>query len=200
MRQSVYDTDGDGLCDADECTGPIMLGAPESPGAEIAQSIAEDLEQIGVRVDVQLLDNRYEVLDEPSNRIPMNTWAAWSTAPYDPTEIAGPVFHSDFIGPKACCNEVLLGATPEQLDGWGYPVDAVPSVDADIERCDAMPLGDERTQCWVKLDQKITEMAVWVPLYQEKITRTLSERVLSAPWSPIYQFIAFDQVSLAPDG
>jgi len=200
MAQSAYDSDGDGRCDAPECTGVIMLGSPESPGAEIAQSIADDLEAIGLEIDVQLLENRYELLDEPSNRVPMNTWAAWGTAPYDPSEIAGPVFHSEFIGPKACCNEVLLGATPSQLDGWGFASDSVPSVDADIEACDQMPLGQQRSDCWVALNQRITEMAVWIPLYEEKITRIVSENVVAAPWSPLYQFIAFEQVSLSPDG
>jgi hypothetical protein len=43
-------------------------------------------------------------------------------------------------------------------------------------------------------------MAVWIPLYQEKITRITSENVSSAPWSPLYQFIAFEQVSLHAEG
>jgi len=36
-------------------------------------------------------------------------------------------------------------------------------VDADIERCDEL-LGEDRTQCWIDLDEKLMEDVVpWVP-------------------------------------
>jgi peptide/nickel transport system substrate-binding protein len=197
MRLSSYDTDGDGLCDAPECSQVVAVGDPASPYSDIAQSLAQDFSKIGIELKLQLSENRFEILDDPSNGVPMDTIAAWGSASYDPSDIAAPVFGSEYIGPQACCNEVLLGATPQQLEEWGYPVESVPDVDPDIARCDAMLLGPERTDCWIEVDKLITqELAVWVPLYEEKITRIISDRVVSAPWSPIRGFIAIDAMAV----
>jgi peptide/nickel transport system substrate-binding protein len=197
MRLSKYDSNGDGICDAPECSDVIAVGDPGSPYAEIAQSIAQDFAKIGIELKLQLSENRFDILDDPSNGIPMDTIAGWGSDEYDPTQMGAPVFGSDYIGPAACCNEVLLGATPEQLRAWGYPVTSVPSVDADIERCDSLPLGADRTQCWVAFDKKVTEdLAVWIPLYVEKITRVISDRVLQAPWSPRMDFIEIDAMAV----
>jgi ABC-type transport system substrate-binding protein len=198
MKLSKYDANQDGLCDAPECDNVVALGSPDSPYAEVAQSLQQNFAKIGIDLKLELLDNRFEILDEPSNLAPMDTIAGWGSAPYDPTDIEGPVFGSAYIGPDACCNEVLLGASPEQLKEWGYPVTQVPSVDADIAECDSMQLGPARTACWIALDKKLTEeLAVWIPLYQERITRVVSDRILAAPWNPLYSFVSIEQMAIA---
>ena len=38
------------------------------------------------------------------------------------------------------------------------------NVDADIDACNAMPLGDERLECWAAFDMKLMEEVVpWIP-------------------------------------
>jgi peptide/nickel transport system substrate-binding protein len=198
MRLSRYDTDKDGICDAPECQGVVALGGPDSPGSEVAQSLQANFAEIGIELNLRLTESLFEILAEPSNRIPMNTLAAWGADAWDPTGMAAPVFGSGFIGPKACCNEVLLGASSEQLEEWGFQVGEVESVDEDIARCDAMPLGEERRLCWVELDRKITEEIVpWIPMFKEVMTKVTSENVLSAPWSESTSAIAYEQVVVA---
>ena len=41
---------------------------------------------------------------------------------------------------------------------------SVPSVDDKLSECSALPVGDERTQCWADLDKYLMEEVVpWVP-------------------------------------
>lgn len=66
-----------------------------------------------------------------------------------------------------------------------YPAGGVPSVDADIERCQAIPASDAdaRMGCWADLDKKLMEQVVpWVPLDWDLST------VLAAPSLTRYVF------------
>jgi hypothetical protein len=70
-----------------------------------------------------------------------------------------------------------------------YPAGGVPSVDADIQRCQAISSteADARLACWIDLDKKLMEQVVpWVPLAWDVAT------VLTAPSLTRY---VFDQAS-----
>lgn len=197
MRKSKYDADGDGICDRSACAKIAAVGPATSPGSEMAQQIVADLKRVGIDLDVQLTDDQFKLLDDPGNRIALNTSAAWGSEPFDAAQMAGPLFSSRFIGPKACCNEVLMGATPKQLEQWGFPVREVPSVQDEIDKCARLPLGSERVSCWTRFDRKITEEIVpWIFLLNETKVRIVSSRLARVPYSSAWQAIRYDQVTL----
>jgi len=57
MSQSAYDRDGDGVCEAASCDGLFALAHFDRAfdGGTIAEQIAEDLRQIGIRLRVELV-------------------------------------------------------------------------------------------------------------------------------------------------
>jgi hypothetical protein len=102
-------------------------------------------------------------------------------------------------------NQSLLGATPAQLEGWGYEITDVPSVDRSIDRCNGES-GHRRARCWAELDQVLSESVVpGVPLYAWTVAYIVSPRVRSLafdPSSPITTSFALDRTELygdAPD-
>ena len=70
-------------------------------------------------------------------------------------------------------NFSLVGLTPAQAKELGVKgaIKHVPSVDADIARCNALT-GAARLGCYAKLDRKLTtEVVPWVPfLWRNRIT------------------------------
>ena len=73
-------------------------------------------------------------------------------------------------------NHALVGLTPDQAAELkvDYPAGGVPSVDADIERCEAIPASDAgaRMGCWADFDKQLMEQVVpWVPLDWDLSTR-----------------------------
>jgi hypothetical protein len=114
----------------------------------------------------------------------------------DATTFAGPLFGSEGLGPDACCNYSLLGASPEHLAKYDYEVTEVPSVDADIEECE--PLADDaRTDCWAAFDQKLTEEIVpWIPYLAAKDVFITSARVRGWSYDQFSSQPAYDQMGV----
>jgi hypothetical protein len=71
----------------------------------------------------------------------------------------------------------LIGATPEQLGDWGYPVTDVPSLDDKIAACEFRS-GSAAFDCWAELDQLLSDQVVaWVPVATSIGSWLTSERV-----------------------
>lgn len=93
-------------------------------------------------------------------------------------------------------NYSLLGLTKEQAAEVGAEgtIDGIPSVDADIDRCNALS-GEERLTCWEDLDKKLMEEIVpWVPYLDanadwitgDSITQYVYDQSFTTPaWSHI---------------
>jgi hypothetical protein len=81
----------------------------------------------------------------------------------------------------------MIGLTPAQAADLevAYPAGGVPSVDADIRRCQTISAAeaDERLACWIDFDKKLMEQVVpLVPLMWDLAT------VVSAPSLTRYVF------------
>ena len=107
------------------------------------------------------------------------------------------VFSSENVGDP---NTALVGATPEQLAGWGYDVTQVPSADDKIAECLALVAGSQFC-CWAELDQLLMETIVpWIP-YELRITaRVFSSRVSEYSIDQAFVMPALDRVALAETG
>jgi hypothetical protein len=95
-------------------------------------------------------------------------------------------------------NMSLVGATPESLTGWGYPVSSVPSVDAEIAEC-IRTVGGAQTRCWASLDQLVMEQVVpWVVYAARNETRVVSDRVASVSIDQFTTLPSLDRIALEP--
>jgi hypothetical protein len=93
-----------------------------------------------------------------------------------------------------------VGATPEQLDRWGYDTESVPSVDEKLAECQRV-VGGAAFQCWAELDQLLMEEVVpVVPFGATDNVRVASARVLSLVIDQAFQNPALDQIAVSPAG
>ena len=107
-----------------------------------------------------------------------------------------PQFAGDQI--EARSNISHVGASPEQLRAWGYPVTAVPNVDDRIARCQAL-LGTAQTECWAELDQYLmSEIVPLVPYLTTAQAQIVSERVVAHSFDQFAAEPALDRIALAP--
>jgi hypothetical protein len=107
------------------------------------------------------------------------------------------LFSAAAIGPDSCCNDTLVGASPETLKELGYTVTSVPTAEGQIDAC--IPLtGQERIRCWADLDTYLMEEVVpWVPyLFDNSVTIT-SSRVLNYTFDQFSGLPSVDRLALA---
>jgi len=199
MRQSVYDTDGDGLCDAPACSGARALAREVEPFPQVGESVRDDLAKIGIEVALEAvpIEDFFAAYDDPSQHVAMYIPLAWSKL-----ALSAASFFEQFYSPIALAemgNGSLVGATAAQLTEWGYGDVEVPNVDARIEAC--LPLtGTAQFECWAALDQHMMENVVASVSYGSGVGVVLaSTRVTGFSWDQLVAAPAFDQIVLAPE-
>jgi peptide/nickel transport system substrate-binding protein len=181
MKQSKYDTNQDGVCDAKECSNLVMINRNVTPWTDAEAVVVSSLEKIGIKVKPRELASSaaYTTIQTVKNKIPIALNAGWGKDYADPYAFVGALFDSRSIIATGNTNYPLLGLTREQAQGFGieYPEGVtIPSVDADVDACQEIPNteADQRNQCFADLDKKMMEESVpWVPyLWANNITVT----------------------------
>jgi peptide/nickel transport system substrate-binding protein len=166
MKQSKYDTDGDGICDAPECKDVLYLTATDRLRQDMVPPTVASLEKIGITLNVRSVEDAYTPIQTVAENIPISGRAGWGKD-YPDTSTFMVLFDSRSIIPTGNVNYSLIGATCEQLngiDGWQGICEGIPSVDADIDACNQELDPDARITCWGDLDKKLMEEVVpWVP-------------------------------------
>jgi peptide/nickel transport system substrate-binding protein len=199
MRQSRYDTDGDGRCDDPSCESVLAVTIVDDPYPSQAAALTQAFEAIGVVLDVNSLKGgaAFSACNDPYKQVALCLSGMWAKDFPDPSTYADPLFGSAALGPEGCCNFSVIGATPQQLQEFGYAVDSVPNIDSDIASC-APLTGDERVQCYAALDQMLMEEVVpYVPWLQDNAVELVSNRVLNYTFDQFANGMALDQVALA---
>lgn len=200
MAQSRYDQDDDGVCDAAACKGVRALNFGDLPGVDtvrLADSISSDLEKLGITLDVRFLpeDEYFGRLNDPRRRVAMGIVAGWAKDFPSADSHVTPLFSRE--GLDGCCNYSLVGATPEELQEWGYEVTSVPSVEEKISECRPL-LGDDGVRCWAELDQQLMEQVVpWVPLHLLNRVYIVSRRVAATSFDQFTTLPALDRTALS---
>ena len=165
MSQSKYDSNGDGVCDDPTCDGILAVTDQADPFPDQVALIQDNLDGIGLKLEVKQFDAgaAYNKCLDPAAHTALCLQSAWGKDYPDARTFAAPLFGSESLGPNACCNLSLLGATPTFLKKYGYKVTDVPSADDRIAKCEPLQ-GEERTKCWADLDKYLMEDVVpWVP-------------------------------------
>jgi peptide/nickel transport system substrate-binding protein len=192
MKQSKYDSNQDGVCDASDCKGLVMVNRNVPPWTNAEPVVVDSLAKIGIQVKPRELADHYTAVQTVKNQIPIGMDTGWGKDWADAGTFGAPLFGGANIVPTNNSNYSLIGLTPEKQKELGIkvpPGTKFPSVDADIAKCQKISVEtevDARIACFVELDKKImTEVVPWVPfLWTQNVTTT-------APSVTKYEFDQF---------
>jgi peptide/nickel transport system substrate-binding protein len=198
MRQSKYDSNQDGVCDDPVCENILLVADREDPYPEQNAIIADGGEQIGLTFDIREGDRytfMYDTCDDTGSHFGLCPSTGWFKDYPDAASFGFPLFHSSGIGSS---NYSLVGADSQLLQKEGYPVDEVPSADEAIDECLALPIGDERVNCWAGVDQMIMEDIVpWVPFLFDNDVDLQGDRLQNYVYDSSAGLMALDQVAVS---
>jgi peptide/nickel transport system substrate-binding protein len=181
MKQSKYDSNKDGVCDAKECSNLVMINRNTPTFSDAEAVVVSSLNKIGIKVKPRQLASSaaYTTIQTVKNQIPLALNPGWGKDYADPVTFAIPEWDSRSIIPTGNSNYPLQGMTPEQAKTLGIPYPkgvTIPSVDADIDACQkiANDQPDQRNQCFADIDKKLMETAPpWAPyLWAKNVTIT----------------------------
>ena len=193
MARSRYDSDGDGMCDRPACRGMVVPVNPAFVGRAGSTIVVRNLRSIGlhVRPKVSSFADIVGITEDPASHVPLIVARGWiSDYP------SGSTFFVPLFARDGGFNSSLLGATPEDLRRWGYPVEEVPSVDARIAECQGVA-GTEQGACWAGLDKFLMEdVTPVVPLIWGRRAIIVSDRVTRYSYDPLTLTPALDQIAL----
>jgi peptide/nickel transport system substrate-binding protein len=204
MKQSKYDSDGDGLCDHESCKGTIGIQDEAFPYSDQNALLLDNFGAIGIELDIKSGERSnfmYARCQDPGAEWAICLGPGWGKDYADATTFGEPLFGSSAIGPDSCCNYALVGAPPDLLEEHGYDVTEVPSIDAKAKECDETPVGDERNTCWAEFDQELMENIVpWVPYLFDNDVFVHSDRLQNYKYDQFSGQPAMDHMALAGGG
>jgi peptide/nickel transport system substrate-binding protein len=196
MRLSRYDPDRDGICDGAVCRGILAFARSpeENPAlAAIATAVAADLAKIGLGLDVRQMPHDAFFGTTPQQHVGLKIGIGFQKDYPNASEFFISLFAAASIGSPA---NQLLGATPEQLRSWGYPVSRVPDVDPRIQYCISL-IGPAQPACWATLDTYLMDEVVpMVPLFQSVNPDPIPSRLVHYSYDQAADAPAIDQIAL----
>lgn len=202
MANSRYDRDGDGVCDDSVCEGVSALARADTFGPKYVAVVARSLAPIGITLETAIVDDCcsgepesfYGQLFDATSHIALALGTGFSK---DFSTASS--FFADQFSAEGHAAASHVGATPEQLRDWGYPVSQVESVDDEIDVCLAL-VGGAQVDCWAQLDQLLMEQVVpVVPWLSGATVRIVSERVASYTIDQWTTIPALDRIALEPE-
>jgi peptide/nickel transport system substrate-binding protein len=175
MKQSKYDTNQDGQCDAPECSF-LLLSSNTKPWTNMNPILVEDLGKIGMQG--QLKEVKPDVVNAQTitvkNLVPMSFGQGWGKDFGSPYGFSYFVFDGDTISCTGSYDEALLGMDADQAKECAvesefnaavaeYSDGQLPSIDEKMQECVALQ-GDEQSTCYTDMEKIIMEQGVvWVP-------------------------------------
>ncbi|HET8607271.1 MAG TPA: ABC transporter substrate-binding protein [Gaiellaceae bacterium] len=164
MKKSKY-SGGTGKCTASVCKGVLMIADTRSVDTRMIPVIESSAAKIGITFKVRSVNGAYPVIQTPSKNVPISERPGWGKDYADPSTFFNALFASGSILAQGNTNYSLVGVTPAIAAKVGAKgtVTGVPSVDKDIDKCNAAA-GEFRNACWAGVDRKLmTQVVPWVP-------------------------------------
>ena len=203
MKQSKYDTNQDGTCDAAACKNLVMINRNVTPWTDLEPVVVSSLAKIGVQVKPRELASSaaYTTIQTVKNRIPIALNAGWGKDYADASTFAGPLFAGTSINATGNVNYSLVGITAAQAKDFGTSIPAgatIPNVDTDIGNCDKIPATDpSRVSCWVNFDKQVMEQVVpWVPYLWATNPTVLNPSVTHYEFDQFSGYISMTEIAV----
>jgi peptide/nickel transport system substrate-binding protein len=185
MKQSSYDTNGNGVCDdGGVCDNIQFLGRNTDPWPAMDQVAIESLKGIlpGLKLVETDTSTGYTTLQQVKKLIPISMVPGWGKDYASPYGFDFFIFDSAGIACTAAVNYSLVGMTPEQAtecdvkaeyDAFIAKNGSMPSVDDKMDEC-VTKSSDEIDACFAELDNYLMTQAVpWAPwLWATNFTTT----------------------------
>jgi hypothetical protein len=190
------------VCDAPECKDvPTVIDQTDPFPKEVAL-MQQNYQQLGITLNISAFETTtaYGKCEDATSKTALCPVEGWFKDFADPLTFTTSLFGSQALTPS-CCNDAHVGASSEQLAGWGYTnTTATPSADEQMNAC--LPLsGQERNTCWVDVDKFLMEQIVpWVPWRTPNFVVITSQRVANFDYDQSAGWVGFDQVSLVNGG
>jgi peptide/nickel transport system substrate-binding protein len=211
MKQSKYDTDGDGLCDADVCNDVLMVNRDYTPWTQYSPIMQDSLSKIGIQLKVRELDvsTAYTTIQTIDNLVPIAINAGWGKDYASPYGFDFFLFNTAGIACQGTINYSNVGMTKDQaaecgdnvLAAWNAATNnganPIPGVDAEMEQCVKTPAGDAYQQCWANLDKKLMEEIVpWVPYRWGSQNTVLADSVVQWNFDQAAGWTAYSRIAV----
>jgi peptide/nickel transport system substrate-binding protein len=187
MKQSRYDRNHDGLCDAAACKKVSAYYFGESPVfTGMAPIVRSSAAKIGIALALHGSPTFFDDVKPIESKIALSLFPGWGKDYLNPSNFFEPLFASSAIGID---DWSFTGASADQLRKAGYRTTTVPSVDDRIADC-LERLGRAQLDCWAGLDQYLMETVVpWIPFLAENTIQVVPARIAH---------YSFDQAQVAP--
>jgi peptide/nickel transport system substrate-binding protein len=198
MKQSKYDTNQDGMCDAPECNNVLHVTRNTDIWVNMEPVIEQALGKIGIKLVSREFEDSYTVIQTVKRHVPISSTPGWGKDYADPSTFMV-LFDSRSILPEGNVNYSLIGLTPEQAADIGAKgtLEGIPSLDADIDACNAILDTDERNVCWQDMDKKLMEEIVpWVPYLDATNRDVISDAVVNYTYDQFSGEMAWSQVAV----
>ena len=176
MKQSKYDTDQDGQCDAPECSGFQLLSSNTTPWTNMNPILVQNLASIGLQP--QLSEVKPDVVNNKAinvaNLVPMTFGQGWGKDYGSPYGFSYFVMNGETISCTGSYDEALLGMTEDQAKECGvldeynsavqfYDDGKLPSIDDKMAECVAAQ-DEEQQTCYADMEKTMMEEGMsWVP-------------------------------------
>ena len=200
MKQSKYDSNKDGVCDAPECKNVLHVTRNTDIWVNMEPVIEQSFKKIGIQITTREFEDSYTVIQTVKREVPVSSTPGWGKDFADASTFMV-LFDSRSILPEGNVNYSLVGLTPAQAKdiGAGGTVTGIPSVDSDIDKCSELEVGDERLTCWEDLDKKLMEQIVpWVPYLDATNRDVISDAVIGYQYDQFSGEIAWSQIGIDP--
>jgi peptide/nickel transport system substrate-binding protein len=197
MKQSKYDSNKDGVCDASVCKNILHITRNVTPWTDMVPVEESSFGKIGITLQTRELEGHYPVIQTTKRNIPIASGAGWGKDYADPSTFMV-LFDSASLLPEGNANYSLVGLKRNQIGPLGIKGSTanVPSVDADIDKCTAL-LDEERMTCWQNLDKKIMEQIVpWVPYLDAKNVGIIGPAVTKYVYDQSSGTVAYSRVAV----
>jgi peptide/nickel transport system substrate-binding protein len=197
LKGSKYDTKGDGTCSASVCKNILLVADTRGVDEKMLPVLQADAKKIGVTFKVRTVKGAYPTLQTPKNNVAISERPGWGKDYGDASTFFIPLFASYDIIANGNPNYSLIGLTPALAKKVGATgsINNVPSIDKDIDKCQALT-GGPRLTCWENLDKTVmTKIVPWIPYLWAKVTRVTSTNVTKYEFdqfgtTPAYAHIA----------
>ncbi len=202
MKQSKYDSNHDGICDAKACKSIFTITGNRAVEVGFIPALTQNLKSIGLNIKDRVLKDAYTPIQTPRLNVPFSTRPGWGKDYADALTFYGPLFDGANIIPQGNTNYSLLGITSAIAKKVGVKPSAgvnlanVPNIGPDLAKCGVL-VGNPRISCYAALDKKLTWNVVpWVPYLWSYAQSVSSKNVTKFEFDQFGGTIAYAHVAV----